>query len=63
MYCPLLCVALQTNPRSAIADTACRRGDCAWWHHEAEMCAVLSLAKTLPHHLANIAGNTAKIGG
>ena len=63
MFCPLLVIAQQVQPESASTATACREDACAWWLKEEKMCAVLGVVRVLAHHLANIAGNTARIGG
>lgn len=56
-YCPLTFVLPEDE------HLQCQQGYCAWWHKVSGTCAILTLPKVLAHHLANIANNTAKIGG
>ena len=63
MFCPLLAIAEPCTPEAAVQFTTCFEAACAWWYRPGMECSVLALVKELHHHLPNIAGNTAKIGG
>lgn len=57
LYCPLLSIGPDVSRQ------ACPKEECAWWLKGEGMCAVVGFVRVLAHHLANIAMNTAKIGG